>query len=57
MRYNSEYFYVMILKNECITPASKKPFFSNGSVAKSISAEVFNLEQKKKFIYFLYKNI
>ena len=35
----------------------KKPFFSNGSVASSTSAEVFNMEQIKEFLYFLYENI
>ena len=29
----------------------KETFFSNGSVASSISAEVFNLEEKKSLFF------
>ena len=35
----------------------KKTFFSNGSVASIIRAEVFNLEQKKQLSHFLLKKI
>ena len=35
-------------------PAWKKPLFSNGSAASSISAEVFNLKKKTNdFIFYM----
>ena len=59
IRHDSDFFYVIELKNNGVMLTwKKKHFFSNSFAASSISTEVFNLKQKKnKFLYFLHKNI